>query len=109
MSRSTLNSMDAAFFASDTPAASSGPASQPNSSISSQHTFPTTSSSVLNSAQLLPDFLATVVQAVKAAFSAEQAPVVHFDIEVFSLEDNAQRSVANSESSALVDAHGLNH
>ena len=95
--------MDAALFACDTPAASSGTASQLNSSSSSQQTFLPTSSSVSSSAQLPSDFFATVVQAVKAAFAAEQAPVVHSNIVAFSSEDDVQRSVAISESSALAD------
>ena len=41
----------------------------------------------------------------KAAFSAEQASVVHPDVVDFSSKDNVQRSVANSESSAFQGAH----
>ena len=88
---------------SDTPTALSGMASQPNSSSSFQHTFLPTSSSVLSSAQLLAHFFVTVVQAVKATYAAEQAPVVHSNIMAFSSEDNVQRS----ESSALAHTYAL--
>lgn len=59
------NSMDVTLFAADTPAALFGSAPQQNSSSSSQQTFPPISSSLSSSAQLSPDFLATVVQANK--------------------------------------------
>ena len=101
------NCMDAALFAADTPAASSGSASQPNSSSSSQQMFSPISSFVSSSAQLSPDFLATIVQAVKAAFAAEEAPVVHSNIVALSTEHNVQRFVAISESSSLPDAQAL--
>ena len=78
-------------------------ASQLSSSSSFQHTFPPT----LSSAQLPPNFLTTMVQAVKAAISATQAPVVHPDIVDFSSEDNVQHSIANSESSVFKGTHAL--
>ena len=101
------NSMEAALFAADTPAASSGSASQQNSSSSSQQTFPPISSSVSSSAQLSPDFLATVVQAVKAEFAAKQAPVAYSHIVPVSAEDDIQLSVAVSESSLLLANQAL--
>ena len=99
--------MEAALFAADTPAASSGSASQQNSSSSSQQTFPPISSSVSSSAQLSPDFLATVVQAVKAAIAAKQAPVAYSYIVPVLAEDDIQLSVAISESSLLLANQAL--
>ena len=82
-------SIGAALFASaPPPVASSGTALQPNSS----NTFPRTLSSVLSSAQRSPDFLATVVQVVKAAFAAEQASIVHSNVVAFSSQDDCVAS-----------------
>ena len=106
MSRSNRNSMDAAVFASDNPAASSGSLSQPNSSSSCQETL-TPIFSVSSSAQLSPKFLATMGQKVKSTIAAEQAPYFHSNIEAVSSQDVVQSSVAISESSKLAEAQAL--
>ena len=106
MSRSDRNSMVAALFASDNPAASSGSLSQPNSSSSSQGTL-TPIFSDSSSAQLSPKLLATVVQAVISTIAAEQAPCFHSNPVDVSSQDDVQSSVAISESSELADAQTL--
>ena len=48
-----------------------------------------------------------MVQVVKAAFAAEQAPIVHSNVVAFSSEDDFKLSVAISESPAFADAQAL--
>ena len=83
-SRSTRNSQDAAFFATSATDSSSASAISSHSPVSSSQplagsTHNASTAVAGNAAQLSPEFLAAVVQAVKALLAAEQASVSHPD------------------------------